>query len=296
MITDLFLSRYPNPWIGGSSIPPSLRTLFAQAAHIIFEDLRPDFELEDSFFQSVNSRLSREVGVPTLIGNGTGRECAIFLYEPYDLFNNAHGNPDVFVKLRVSLIELVFREAEHHVAGVVSGPAAGLNPVRAAFNTNRGRQAFNEGYGPRVKRMIDELNIRLRDSGTGLHYHNGLIQLAHDTMTQSQIASPFWDIVKDPRWSNVDRDMKEAIDRRDTGGRDPAGYALRALESTIKVISAQKAGRQGKKRARPTSSTIYSPRRMATSSTAGRQTLCGRCLGTFATPLSTARELLPRFT
>jgi len=34
--------------------------------------------------------------------------------------------------------------------------------------------------------------------------------------------------------------MKEAIDRRDSNGRDPAFYAARALESTIKIISNQK--------------------------------------------------------
>ena len=249
MITDVFFKRYSTPWLGGGSIPPLVSALFAQAAHIIFEDLCPDFELDEAFFELVNKRLSREVGVPTLIGNGTGRECAMFLCVPYDLFNNAHGTPDVFVKLRLSFVELVFREAERRAAAVVSGPAAGFNLVRgAAFNTSRGRQAFNEGYGLRMKRIVDELNIRLREAGTGLHYHNGMIQVAHDTLTQSQIADPFWDVVKDPKWTNVDRDMKEALDRRDTGGRDPAGYAMRALESTIKVISAQKGWTTGKEK------------------------------------------------
>ena len=201
--------------------------------------------MDDAFFESVNGRLSREAGVPTLIGNGTGGECAMFLCETYDLLNTAHDTADVFVKLCMSFIELVFREGERLAAAVVSGPAAWPKGERTP-KTSRGQQAFNEGYEPIVKRMVDELNIRLRDSGTGMHYHNGLIQVAHDTMTQSQIASPFWDVVKDPKWTNVDRDMKEAIDRRDTGGRDPAGYALRALESILKVISAQKGWTTGK--------------------------------------------------
>jgi hypothetical protein len=51
--------------------------------------------------------------------------------------------------------------------------------------------------------------------------------------------------VADPKWANVDTDMKEAIDRRDTGGRDPAWYAARALESTIKIISAEKGWTHG---------------------------------------------------
>ena len=35
----------------------------------------------------------------------------------------------------------------------------------------------------------------------------------------------------DPKWKHFDYDMKEAIDLRDDGGRDPAFYAAKALES-----------------------------------------------------------------
>jgi len=46
--------------------------------------------------------------------------------------------------------------------------------------------------------------------------------------------------VSNPIWQNVDVDVKRAIDLRDTGGPNPAFYAARALESTIKIISEQK--------------------------------------------------------
>ena len=39
--------------------------------------------------------------------------------------------------------------------------------------------------------------------------------------------------------------MKEALDRRDTDQRDPAFYAARALESTIKIISDDKGWSHG---------------------------------------------------
>ena len=55
-----------------------------------------------------------------------------------------------------------------------------------------------------------------------------------------EVEKPFWALVADPKWKNVDHDMKEAIDLRDTDGRDPALYAARALESAIKIISAEK--------------------------------------------------------
>ena len=51
------------------------------------------------------------------------------------------------------------------------------------------------------------------------------------------VEAPFWNLVADPKWKNVDHDMKEAIDLRDTDGRDPALYAAKALESAIKIIS-----------------------------------------------------------
>jgi hypothetical protein len=42
--------------------------------------------------------------------------------------------------------------------------------------------------------------------------------------------------------------MKEALDRRDAGTRDPAFYAARALESTLKIISGIKGRTHGKEK------------------------------------------------
>jgi hypothetical protein len=47
-------------------------------------------------------------------------------------------------------------------------------------------------------------------------------------------------LVSSEKWKNVDFEMKDAIDRRDTGVRDPSLYAAKALESTIKIISKEK--------------------------------------------------------
>lgn len=63
-----------------------------------------------------------------------------------------------------------------------------------------------------------------------------------------QIEAPFWRIVAASKLSNIDIDMKEAIDRHDTGGRDAAFYAARALESTIKLISSEKGWSTGNER------------------------------------------------
>jgi hypothetical protein len=54
--------------------------------------------------------------------------------------------------------------------------------------------------------------------------------------------------VSDTKWQNVDTDMKEAFDRRDTNARDPGFYAVRALESAIKIISGERGWTHGKEK------------------------------------------------
>ena len=53
---------------------------------------------------------------------------------------------------------------------------------------------------------------------------------------------------KRTKFRNVDMDMKEAIHRRDTKSRDAVFYALKALESTIKIISDDKGWTRGTER------------------------------------------------
>lgn len=93
---------------------------------------------------------------------------------------------------------------------------------------------------------VNELNERFRRADCALNYHNGFIQRSADARIAEQIEAPFWHFVADAKWKNVDTDMKEAVDRRDDGSRDPALYAVRALESTIKIISEDKGWTHGK--------------------------------------------------
>jgi hypothetical protein len=226
MITDVFIKRYSGQLIRTEGVPSQIQGLFVQSAHLIFDDLTSALELEDGFFIAINRELSREIGVRTLIGGGTVEECASFLVAQYDLWNDAHGIPDVFIKLRLSFLELVFRYAEK-----------AATRKQEIFNTNRAAVAYRQGWDVVVRTVIDELNARFREASMPLHYHNGLIQFVEDHLMQTEIAEPFWSLVKGTQWANVDRDLKEAIDRRDNNRRDSAGYAMRALESTIKIIS-----------------------------------------------------------
>jgi hypothetical protein len=96
--------------------------------------------------------------------------------------------------------------------------------------------------------MVEELNARFRQAATSLNYHNGFIQRSSDALATEMIERPFWALVADPKWKNVDMDMKEAFDRRDSGDRDPAFPAARALESTVKIISDEKGWTHGNER------------------------------------------------
>jgi hypothetical protein len=108
-----------------------------------------------------------------------------------------------------------------------------------------GLRVFNESLNGSFRASVDEINERFQRAGPQLNYHNGFIQVATDKLVEDQIERAFWEVVADPVWKNVDIDMKEALDRRDRNDRDPAFYAARALESTIKIISDQKGWTHG---------------------------------------------------
>jgi hypothetical protein len=78
---------------------------------------------------------------------------------------------------------------------------------------------------------IGELNQRMREAHLPFHFHNGLLQITDDSLSEAEIHNPFWNLVADPKWSNVDRETKEAFDRRDNHKQEVALSAIKALES-----------------------------------------------------------------
>lgn len=250
MISDIFAKRYPQALLHGDGVPPDLQRLLNQAAQLILHDLVDGVGDRAKFFEDLHWALSRELGAGLL---REGREyeqiCLRYLTEPYDLWNNAHGRPDSFFKNRLSLVELAFRRAEEIGRDLMDkAKERRKNPIRG-----RGLRV-PMGTGPipdnlsSVTDAIDELNGRFREAGAPLSYHNGLIQLVDDQVTTEQIEAPFWELVSDTKWANVDHDMKEAIDRRDAGKGDAGFFALKALESVIKVISDERGWTKGTER------------------------------------------------
>jgi AbiJ N-terminal domain 4 len=259
VIEDLFFKRYAhrrfNPTRDLGGVHPGMQRVVSQAAQIFASDLVQQLELNEDFFASVQQKLVRELGVwPFPEGRSALDTCGRFLTEPYDWRQNRHGSVDTFVKARLSMIELLYRSVEKLVEKGTENLtetekfaklrwAARL--VGAVSPEHRNVQETHAQRRETVREAIQELNARFRAADIPLHYHNGLIQLAEDNLSQDRIAEPFWSITSDPKWKNVEDDMKRAVDLADTGGPDAAFYATRALESTIKIISGEKGWTRG---------------------------------------------------
>lgn len=236
LITDLLIKRYPGRWVH-DHVPQPLALLVRQAALLLHDDVASKIPNRARLFEIPEKRLARELGAISLGRERTPEHRAMnFLGEPYDLWNSQHGDPDTFIKLRLSLLELLFREAE-----AILRESAPKNDVASWLallqrRTSPPKNAL-EGALEATMSGIVELNCRFRQAGLPFEYHNGLIQRIDDALTSNQIEKPFWGLVSDPKFANIDSDMKEAIDRRDSGKLDAAFHALRALESALKIIS-----------------------------------------------------------
>jgi hypothetical protein len=160
----------------------------------------------------------------------------------------ATGNVDGFIKERISFIELVMRLREDEIAQINAQLPATLleaqlrdsrfrGDIRLPGSAVDGAKAWNAALNATYNDQVTELNERFRRAGAPLSYHNGFIQVSVDQTIEIHVAKPFWDLVADPLWANVDIDMKEALDRRDSNDKDPALFAAKALESAIKIVS-----------------------------------------------------------
>ena len=161
-----------------------------------------------------------------------------------------------FLMRRISLLELGFQLRDGQVAQENAEFPRKIIDAKHVRSLGRGALAIpgdptdwikiqNTTVNENFQSNVAELNTRFQQAGYPFHYHNGFVQISRDALTLIQIEKPFWDLVADPIWANIDMDMKESIDRRDNNGRDPAFYAARALESTIKIVSEQKGATMG---------------------------------------------------
>lgn len=275
MLIDIFSRRYETSALR-DTFEERDRRLLLQAFRILSEDVHPTFragkndEQSEAYWRSLHDGLSREFGLLELAPEWF---FTTHKYNGNDV-RNAHKNtsqarcqtwyvkpvsePNSYIKDRLSLIELGFRKYQTEIDTMNATPinedvnalvsAISSPNMRVPGNRLSGMVAWKETRTAMFRQAVEELNARFQQARYPLHYHNGFIQASTDELIQQTVETPFWKLVASQPWSNVDLDMKEALDRRDGGGRDPAFYAARALESAIKIISEKKGWTSGKER------------------------------------------------
>ncbi len=278
MLTDIFADRYSTVKLWNAVGEPE-RRLLVQVFRILSEQICPywvdgnETAHGKAFWTDIHSRLSMELGLKSLsplaysyqsTWNGkphtfTGTwtintVCENWMLKAFDDSVSA----DRFIKERLSLVEIGFRKRDEEIATAnadlpaaieaAQRPVPGRSTLRVPGDRASGLRAANATLNAQFRDAVNELNTRFRQAGCDLNYHNGFIQRAADALSMQQVEMPFWALVADPKWKNVDTDMKEALDRRDTSARDPAFYAAHALESTLKIVSDEKGWTHGKEK------------------------------------------------
>lgn len=282
MLTDIFSYRYAARPIW-NEFRETDRALLVQGFQLVSEqlfplskDIPPNLTNKNAWL-SLHSRLTRELGMESLSPLRWGFEnskhaedwgprsptqvCKTWLLEEYKPTDNA----DKFMKERISFLELAFRDHKQLIVAAEMNHKSRLEllnkkTVDPKNNLILLMEAFNNPISVELDMLkieiaiknsgfisaCDELNVRFQRAKVPLNYHNGFIQIETDTLVQEQITEPFWKLINDPKWRNVEIDMMEAVDRREANDRDPAVYASRALESVIKIISDTKGWTTGK--------------------------------------------------
>lgn len=268
MLTDIFADRYISipMWETFGKVE---RRFLVQGFRIVSEQLYPYYIAgkesahAKARWTAIHDKLSMELGLSELAPKyyvsatsastkSMNQVCKDFVCAKFE----GSASVDRFMKERISFIELAFREREEELSEINLKLPKQLAAATLQDKPHRTRglriqisegsiKAHNASLNDRFRASVDELNERLRRAGCNLNYHNGFIQISDDELVEEQIEKEFWSITKDPLWKNVDIDMKEAIDLRDSNGRDPSFYAARALESTIKIISGQQGWTHG---------------------------------------------------
>jgi hypothetical protein len=278
MLTDVFAYRYLDfpIWDKFSEVE---KRLLNQLIGIVKETI-PYFDpngkqikANDTKWKTLHDRLSREIGVDELhtrhysysnknhLGQtipvsgffGWDYPCEKFVKLELPLDNS---DADRFIKERISFIELAMRWRYEEIETLnVNLPKAILDAkisdskIRHRIHIPRSTaddvKALNKTQNEIYNSQVNEINERFRRARAPLTLHNGFIQVSTDEMIERNVAKPFWDVVSDPIWRNVDIDMKEALDRRDSNVKDPALFSAKALESAIKIISDKKGWSKG---------------------------------------------------
>ncbi|MGP9493479.1 AbiJ-NTD4 domain-containing protein [Psychrobacter sp. AOP7-B1-24] len=279
MLTDIFAYRYLNYPIWKDFTELELRLLnqlysVVEEAVSYYDANGKSTEENIRKWKTLHDSLARELGVDELskryyshiYKNHLGQNvpsngffswnyvCESFLKSEY--CSRRH-TPDKFMKERISFIELAMRKRYEELKVINEGLPKAISDAKRRDSVSRcGVQntnsisdrlkSWNQNLNDSYLSQVREINERFRRAKVPLTLNNGFIQVSTDEVVEKNIAKPFWNLVSDSLWKNVDLDMKEALDRRDSNDKDPALFAAKALESTIKIISDQNGWSSGK--------------------------------------------------
>jgi len=269
MLIDVFCTRYEDVPLWGD-LDEAKKRFLVQASRMILEQLIPtDYgaaphKSRDLLLTAALKQVFMELGQNDPEGTVTnpGHVTKNFLQaRPHELQDE-----DVFLKERLSLVELVFRYGERQVEAENGQLPEKLKQVRIQEKKARASGdlvqrlavkagideaaivARNKNVNEFFSSNVTELNVRMNRAGLRLTYHGGYLQLTGDELIEERIKQPFWSLIEDPLWANVEMDMLEALDTNDKGGRDPSLYASKALESAVKIVSNEKGWTTGKEK------------------------------------------------
>ncbi|MEN3161948.1 hypothetical protein WI697_07900 [Tistrella mobilis] len=225
MITDLFSARY-HDYAWGTDRSNEVLAV-RQMARLWHDSSIRIFgkEFVDEMTEEVHCSVCREIGEDELFGpphrvGGLPRQndWAFYCCEFLMSLQENESNFDHEISNRLNILEILFQKFE------------------------------NRDQEEEVRATLQELNQRLRRLSFPFHYQAGMFHKADDALSETRIEAPFWEVLRGERWCNVDADIRAAIGLRDTGGRDPAFHAAKALESAIKIISDERGLSGGRER------------------------------------------------
>ena len=107
-----------------------------------------------------------------------------------------------------------------------------------SWQRSRWRQSLGRDDELGVRRSGNRAERRFRRAKRRGPTDNGFIQFALDADREAH-AKPFWDLVI-PLWKNVDIDMKEALDRRDSNDKDQHENSLRRSKAPSRSCPTQR--------------------------------------------------------
>jgi hypothetical protein len=265
MITDIFLQRYEEANL--ENIP---NAFFVQIYMLFNEHSEEINSFVDGYMYSeyVNeyariisisqSKLCTELGVRNL-DKIEYKEPNNHLPAEYRILKNYVYDSAVNFLEKISLFEIISRDIEalliaeikyieNHIP-LYKKESEKIKQLSEATNTflyNKGEENLEKALrqldikNAALHSIRTEINERLKRHKIPLTYHNGFFQYETDPFIEKTIRDPVWKLISNPKYKNVEEDLLEALDRFDTRKRDPALYAMKALESMIKIVCKEK--------------------------------------------------------